>query len=179
MNCYIYYLHTIERMFVFFFFTLVYFWIVKFSFQIFFSHSYFGGLFCFILCPDINSCSSEIFILCISMRFRVQLRCFPLKLLRGSFVLRGSGRRNLLRRNSLRIRKSTLYFLLTCLERAHSCLNTRASRTAISIPFNVFQYFFVPFLRTSYICTIPYHVFVPISYCIIYFSSYIYIYIYL
>lgn len=41
---------------------------------------------------------------------------------------------NLLRRNSLRIRKSTLYFLLTCLERAHSCLNTRASRTAISTP---------------------------------------------
>ena len=40
---------------------------------------------------------------------------------------------NLLRQNSLRIRKSTLYFLLTCLERAHSCLNRRASRIPVSI----------------------------------------------
>lgn len=82
---------------------------------------------------------------------------------------------NLLRQNSLRIRKSTLYFLLTCLERAHSCLNTRASRTAISIPFNVFQYSFLPFLRTFFIRTIPYHVFALISYCLryIFFLTYL------
>lgn len=41
---------------------------------------------------------------------------------------------DLLRQNSLRIRKSTLYILLTCLERAHSHLNTHASRTVISTP---------------------------------------------
>lgn len=56
---------------------------------------------------------------------------------------------NLPGQNSLRIRKSTFYFLLTCPERAHSRFNTRASRTAISIPFNVFQYPFLPFFVSS------------------------------
>lgn len=75
---------------------------------------------------------------------------------------------NLLGQNSLRIRKSTFYFLLTCLERAHSRLNTRASRTATSTLFNVFQYSFLPFLRTSFIRTILCHIFAPISYCLRY-----------
>lgn len=116
--------------------------------------------FCFIYCFYINSLQTVLF-----YTFFTVCSIF----FRSSYkVLLSHAIGNLLRQNSLRIRKSTLYFFLTCLERAHSRLNTRASRTAISTPFNVFQYSFLSFLRTSVIHTIPYHVFAPISYCLRY-----------
>lgn len=82
---------------------------------------------------------------------------------------------NLLRQNSLRIRKSTLYFFLTCLERAHSRLNTRASRTAISTPFNVFQYSYpssVPPLSIQFRITylLRSHIVLDISFFLTYIS---------
>lgn len=86
---------------------------------------------------------------------------------------------NLLRRNSLRIRKSTLYFLLTCLKRAHSRSyhNTRASRITIHPPrstsSNTLSYLsFIPPIFVQFRIT-----FGPIFYCLYIFHCFLLTYI--
>jgi hypothetical protein len=117
---------------------------------------YFFYILCFKEITDSLSRSTNSLIL-----FCILFQCFTNRFVSSVFLVRSVFLRsfykvllsyailvgNLLGQNSLRIRKSTFYFLLTCPERAHSRLNTRASRTAISTPFNVFQYPFLPFLR--------------------------------
>lgn len=79
---------------------------------------------------------------------------FLLKILQGSVVSHAIFVDNSVRQNLLRIYKFILYFLLTCLERAHSCLNTHASRTVISTPSissNTFSYYlFYPYNSVSH-----------------------------